>query len=209
MINKFYKLVYKGIGVLKVYVLTRENFKKVLYGLLGVAILSTILYGGHVAYNGYRDSKIIHERDLEIDKYNEEMKKYEERERLSVGDKVDFKDWQERISKVPSDSSVLDAGLKIITVHDEESRDLASISVKWVNYLAQGDIASKKKNYGFYSSAKSATLLYSGKTFTSSYQEYLLVYKTLGVSGGGKIEYKIERLHLVYLGDSIARWYVD
>lgn len=209
MINKFYKLVYKGIGVLKVYVLTRENFKKVLYSLLGVAILSTILYGGHVAYNGYRDSKIIHERDLEIDKYSEEMKKYEERERLSVGDKVDFKDWQERISKVPSDSSVLDAGLKIITVHDEESRDLASISIKWVNYLAQGDIASKKKNYGFYSSAKSATLLYSGKTFTSPYQEYLLVYKTLGVSGGGKIEYKIERLHLVYLGDSIARWYID
>ena len=209
MINNFYKLLYKGIGVLKVYVLTRENFKKILYGLLGVAILSTILYGGRVAYNGYRDSKVIHERDLEIDKYNEEMKKYEERERLSVGDKVNFKDWQERISKVPSDSSVLDAGLKIITVHDEESRDLASISIKWVNYLAQGDIASKKKNYGFYSSAKSATLLYSGKTFTSPYQEYLLVYKTLGVSGGGKIEYKIERLHLVYLGDSIARWYVD
>lgn len=209
MINNFYKLIYKGIGVLKVYVLTRENFKKILYGLLGVAILSTILYGGRVAYNGYHDSKIIHERDLEIDKYNEEMKKYEERERLSVGDKVNFKDWQERISKVPSDSSVLDAGLKIITVHDEESRDLASISIKWVNYLAQGDIASKKKNYGFYSSAKSATLLYSGKTFTNPYQEYLLVYKTLGVSGGGKIEYKIERLHLVYLGDSIARWYVD
>lgn len=209
MINNFYKLIYKGIGVLKVYVLTRENFKKILYGLLGVAILSTILYGGRVAYNGYHGSKIIHERDLEIDKYNEEMKKYEERERLSVGDKVNFKDWQERISKVPSDSSVLDAGLKIITVHDEESRDLASISIKWVNYLAQGDIASKKKNYGFYSSAKSATLLYSGKTFTSPYQEYLLVYKTLGVSGGGKIEYKIERLHLVYLGDSIARWYVD
>lgn len=209
MINNFYKLLYKGIGVLKVYVLTRENFKKILYGLLGVAILSTILYGGRVAYNGYRDSKVIHERDLEIDKYNEEMKKYEERERLSVNDKVGFKDWQERISKVPSDSSVLDAGLKIITVHDEESRDLASISIKWVNYLAQGDIASKKKNYGFYSSAKSATLLYSGKTFTSPYQEYLLVYKTLGVSGGGKIEYKIERLHLVYLGDSIARWYVD
>ena len=209
MINNFYKLIYKGIGVLKVYVLTRENFKKILYGLLGVAILSTILYGGRVAYNGYHDSKIIYERDLEIDKYNEEMKKYEERERLSVGAKVNFKDWQERISKVPSDSSVLDAGLKIITVHDEESRDLASISIKWVNYLAQGDIASKKKNYGFYSSAKSATLLYSGKTFTSPYQEYLLVYKTLGVSGGGKIEYKIERLHLVYLGDSIARWYVD
>lgn len=209
MINKFYILLYKGIGVLKVYVLTRENFKKILYGLVGLGILSTILYGGRVAYNGYRDSKIIHERDLEIDKYNEEMKKYEERERLSVNDKVGFKDWQERISKVPSDSSVLDAGLKIITVHDEESRDLASISIKWVNYLAQGDIASKKKNYGFYSSAKSATLLYSGKTFTSPYQEYLLVYKTLGVSGGGKIEYKIERLHLVYLGDSIARWYVD
>lgn len=209
MINKFYILLYKGIGVLKVYVLTRENFKKILYGFVGLVILSTILYGGRVAYNGYRDSKIIHERDLEIEKYNEEMKKYEERERLSVGDKVDFKDWQERISKVPSDSSVLDAGLKIITVHDEESRDLASISIKWVNYLAQGDIASKKKNYGFYSSAKSATLLYSGKTFTSPYQEYLLVYKTLGVSGGGKIEYKIERLHLVYLGDSLARWYVD
>lgn len=209
MINKFYILLYKGIGVLKVYVLTRENFKKILYGFVGLGILSTILYGGRVAYNGYRDSKIIHERDLEIDKYNEEMKKYEERERLSVNDKVGFKDWQERISKVPSDSSVLDAGLKIITVHDEESRDLASISIKWVNYLAQGDIASKKKNYGFYSSAKSATLLYSGKTFTSPYQEYLLVYKTLGVSGGGKIEYKIERLHLVYLGDSIARWYVD
>lgn len=209
MINKFYILLYKGIGVLKVYVLTRENFKKILYGFVGLGILGTILYGGNVAYNGYRDSKIIHERDLEIDKYNEEMKKYEERERLSVNDKVGFKDWQERISKVPSDSSVLDAGLKIITVHDEESRDLASISIKWVNYLAQGDIASKKKNYGFYSSAKSATLLYSGKTFTSPYQEYLLVYKTLGVSGGGKIEYKIERLHLVYLGDSIARWYVD
>ena len=209
MINKFYILLYKGIGVLKVYVLTRENFKKILYGFVGLGILSTILYGGRVAYNGYRDSKIIHERDLEIEKYNEEMKKYEERERLSVSDKVNFKDWQERISKVPSDSSVLDAGLKIITVHDEESRDLASISVKWVNYLAQGDIASKKKNYGFYSSAKSATLLYSGKTFTSPYQEYLLVYKTLGVSGGGKIEYKIERLHLVYLGDSIARWYID
>lgn len=209
MINKFYILLYKGIGVLKVYVLTRENFKKILYGFVGLGILGTILYGGNVAYNGYRDSKIIHERDLEIDKYNEEMKKYEERERLSVNDKVNFKDWQERISKVPSDSSVLDAGLKIITVHDEESRDLASISIKWVNYLAQGDIASKKKNYGFYSSAKSATLLYSGKTFTSPYQEYLLVYKTLGVSGGGKIEYKIERLHLVYLGDSIARWYVD
>lgn len=209
MINKFYILLYKVIGVLKVYVLTRENFKKILYGFVGLGILGTILYGGNVAYNGYRDSKIIHERDLEIDKYNEEMKKYEERERLSVGDKVNFKDWQERISKVPSDSSVLDAGLKIITVHDEESRDLASISIKWVNYLAQGDIASKKKNYGFYSSAKSATLLYSGKTFTSPYQEYLLVYKTLGVSGGGKIEYKIERLHLVYLGDSIARWYVD
>lgn len=209
MINKFYILLYKGIGVLKVYVLTRENFKKILYGFVGLGILGTILYGGKVAYNGYRDSKIIHERDLEIDKYNEEMKKYEERERLSVNDKVGFKDWQERISKVPSDSSVLDAGLKIITVHDEESRDLASISIKWVNYLAQGDIASKKKNYGFYSSAKSATLLYSGKTFTSPYQEYLLVYKTLGVSGGGKIEYKIERLHLVYLGDSIARWYVD
>ena len=209
MINKFYILLYKGIGVLKVYVLTRENFKKILYGFVGLGILGTILYGGNVAYNGYRDSKIIHERELEIDKYNEEMKKYEERERLSVNDKVGFKDWQERISKVPSDSSVLDAGLKIITVHDEESRDLASISIKWVNYLAQGDIASKKKNYGFYSSAKSATLLYSGKTFTSPYQEYLLVYKTLGVSGGGKIEYKIERLHLVYLGDSIARWYVD
>ena len=209
MINKFYILLYKGIGVLKVYVLTRENFKKILYGFVGLGILGTILYGGNVAYKGYRDSKIIHERDLEIDKYNEEMKKYEERERLSVNDKVNFKDWQERISKVPSDSSVLDAGLKIITVHDEESRDLASISIKWVNYLAQGDIASKKKNYGFYSSAKSATLLYSGKTFTSPYQEYLLVYKTLGVSGGGKVEYKIERLHLVYLGDSIARWYVD
>lgn len=209
MINKFYILLYKGIGVLKVYVLTRENFKKILYGFVGLGILGTILYGGNVAYNGYRDSKIIHERDLEIDKYNEEMKKYEERERLSVNDKVNFKDWRERISKVPSDSLVLDAGLKIITVHDEESRDLASISIKWVNYLAQGDIAYKKKNYGFYSSAKSATLLYSGKTFTSPYQEYLLVYKTLGVSGGGKIEYKIERLHLVYLGDSIARWYVD
>ena len=191
MINNFYKLLYKGIGVLKVYVLTRENFKKILYGFVGLGILSTILYGGRVAYNGYRDSKIIHERDLEIDKYNEEMKKYEERERLSVGDKVNFKDWQERISKVPSDSSVLDAGLKIITVHDEGSRDLASISIKWVNYLAQGDIASKKKNYGFYSSAKSATLLYSGKTFTSPYQEYLLVYKTLGVSGGVKLSIKL------------------
>lgn len=209
MIKKFYILLYKAIGVLKVYVLTRENYKKIFYGVFALLLLGVTLYGGRAAYEGYRDSKVIHDRDLEIDKYNKEMQKYEARERLSVGDKVNFKDWQERISKVPSDSSVLDAGLKIITVHDEESRDLASISIKWVNYLAQGDIASKKKNYGFYSSAKSATLLYSGKTFTSPYQEYLLVYKTLGVSGGGKIEYKIERLHLVYLGDSIARWYVD
>ena len=35
------------------------------------------------------------------------------------------------------------------------------------------------------------------------------MYKTLGVSGAGKIETKIERLHLVYLGDKIARWYID
>ena len=81
--------------------------------------------------------------------------------------------------------------------------------MKWVNHVAQGDIGSTKMDYGFYNSAKSATLLYSGKTFTSPYQEYLLVYKTLGVSGAGKIETKIERLHLVYLGDKIARWYVD
>lgn len=209
MISRFYVTFYKVWQKMKLYVLTEGNLKKIVIGLIGIFIGLMLLYGGNVAYKGYKNSLVVQERDLEVDKYNEEMKKYDSRERLVVGDKVNFKDWQERISKVPSDSSVLDAGMKIITVHDEESRELASISLKWVNYLAQGDIGSTKKNYGFFSSAKSATLLYSGKTFTSPYQEYIMVYKTLGVSGGGKIEQKIERLHLVYLGDSIARWYVD
>lgn len=209
MINRGFVIIYKLWRKIKLYVLTEGNLKKVGIGVIGAFILGIMLYGGNIAYNSYKGSQVIQDRDLEVEKYNEEMKKYDARERLAVGDKVNFKDWQERISKVPSDSSVLDAGMKIITVHDEESRELASISLKWVNYLAQGDIASKKKNYGFFSSAKSATLLYSGKTFTSPYQEYIMVYKTLGVSGGGKIEQKIERLHLVYLGDSIARWYVD
>lgn len=207
--NRFYIRLYKMWRWLKVYLLTKENWKKLVIGFGVVVVACLLYYSGGKAYDSYQNSLIIQDREIEIEKYNEEMQKYEAREKVSVGDKVSFTDWQERISKVPSDATVLDAGMKIITIHDNDTRELASASLKWVNHVAQGDIGSTKMDYGFYNSAKSATLLYSGKTFTSPYQEYLLVYKTLGVSGAGKIETKIERLHLVYLGDKIARWYVD
>lgn len=209
MISRFYVLLYRVWRSLKVYVLTKGNYKKLLIGLVVLLGVGAIYYGGSTAYNSYKDSKVVQERDLEIEKYNEEMQRYESREKLDLGGVVGFKDWQERISKAPSDKSVYDAGMKIITVHDNDTREIASNTIKWVNYVAQGDLGSTKTTYGFYSDAKSATLLYSGKTFNSPYQEYILVYRTLGVSGGGKTETKIERLHLVYLGDSIARWYVD
>jgi hypothetical protein len=207
--NSIYVFLYKFWRWLKVYLLTKENWRKIAIVLGVLFVVGVLSYGGNKAYKSYQDSLIMNERDLEIEKYNEEMQKYESRERVAVGDKIDYKTWQDRISKVPSDATVMDAGLKIITIHDEESRELASASLKWVNYVAQGDIGSKQKDYGFYNSAKSATLLYSGKTFTNQYQEYLMIYKTLGVSGAGKTETKIERLHLVYIGDKIARWYID
>ena len=75
MIKKFYILVYKAIGVLKVYVLTRENYKKIFYGIFALLLLGVTLYGGRAAYDVYRDIKVIHDRDLEIDKYNKEMQK--------------------------------------------------------------------------------------------------------------------------------------